>query len=156
MPNPLIGSPLQNNEKASFWDAVCGNAPLPPIGQLLGWRSDAKDGDAEFGAIFFQARHEFLNPFGAVQGGILSAMLDDTMGPILYATLPAGAIQSTIEMKVAFIKPARPGQIRGQGRVIHKGRRIAFMEGQLYDVRDELLATASASYRIFKEAGGIA
>ena len=49
--------------------------------------------DPEAGTIEvqFQARPEFANPIGNVQGGFLAAMLDDSMGPARAATLAAGA-----------------------------------------------------------------
>ena len=38
----------------------------------------------------FHARPEFTNAAGDVQGGLLAAMLDDTLGPALIATLERG------------------------------------------------------------------
>ena len=34
--------------------------------------------------IGFDGRKDFCNPAGFVQGGILSVMLDDTMGPVVF------------------------------------------------------------------------
>ena len=38
--------------------------------------------------VQFEDKQEFLNPIGNVQGGFICAMLDDTLGPALVATLP--------------------------------------------------------------------
>lgn len=55
--------------------------PGPPCAQLLGWRLLAHDEARGWIKVGFVGAAEFLNPAGRVQGGILAAMLDDTMGP---------------------------------------------------------------------------
>jgi acyl-coenzyme A thioesterase PaaI-like protein len=50
----------------------------PPSARLLGWRLlDARPRDG-WARIGFDGKAEFCNPAGFIQGGILSAMLDDT------------------------------------------------------------------------------
>ena len=87
---------------------------------------------------------------GNVQGGFLSAMLDDTLGPALVATLPDGEFAVTLELKVSFLRPAVPGRITGTGRVVHRGGSVAFLAGDLRDDAGQLLATATATARIIK------
>ena len=61
------------------------NLPAPPCATLLGWHlldARPKDGWIRIG---FDGKLDFCNPAGFVQGGILSAMLDDTMGPAVFA-----------------------------------------------------------------------
>jgi acyl-coenzyme A thioesterase PaaI-like protein len=69
-----------------FWDAIEGRAPMPPVADLLGWQLESIDPSEGTIRVRFQARQEFTNPLGNIQGGILAAMLDDTMGPALVAT----------------------------------------------------------------------
>jgi acyl-coenzyme A thioesterase PaaI-like protein len=80
---------MKSNEerKGPFWDLVAGRVVAPPAAQTLGWQLEEIDPDAGTAQIRFDARVEFTNPVGAVQGGFLAAMLDDTMGPALVATL---------------------------------------------------------------------
>ncbi|MHB8449133.1 MAG: PaaI family thioesterase [Mycobacteriales bacterium] len=85
---------------------------------------------------------------GKVQGGILAAMLDDTMGPALIATLPPGHFNPTLEMKVSFFAPANVGPIWGRGRVVQSGRTNAFVEADLVDENERLIARGSATLRI--------
>lgn len=50
----------------------------PPSSRLLGWHLlDARPSDG-WVRIGFDGKPEFCNPAGFIQGGILSAMLDDT------------------------------------------------------------------------------
>ena len=56
----------------------------PPSSKLLGWHLlDARPRDG-WVRIGFDGKPEFCNPAGFVQGGFLSAMLDDTMGPAVF------------------------------------------------------------------------
>src|SRR4051812_40010839 len=109
-----------------FWDAMAGRAPMPPVADLLGWQLEQVDPEAGTIPVRYAARREFTNPLGNVQGGILAAMLDDTMGPALVATLPPDRFAVTLEMKVSYFAPAKVGPIWGRGRVVHGGRTNAF------------------------------
>jgi uncharacterized protein (TIGR00369 family) len=71
-------------------------------------------------------------------------MLDDTLGPPLVATLSDGEWAPTISLTVQFVRPAKPGKLRGRGRVVRKGRDIAFLAGELVD-GDQVIATPTAS-----------
>lgn len=132
-----------------FWDAVEGRVPMPPVAVLLGWTLEEIDPSAGTIVVGYEAKPEFANPMGNVQGGILAAMLDDTMGPALVATLPPGKFAPTLEMKVSFLEPARiGGRIFGHGRVVKAGGTIAFLEGELRDEGGVVLARASATARL--------
>ena len=102
--------------------------------------------------VFFDARDAFTNPLGHLQGGFLAAMLDDTLGPALVATLPDGQFAPTLELKVSFLRPAAPGRITG--RVLHRGGSIAFLAGELRNEAGELLATATATARVIRPRQG--
>jgi hypothetical protein len=70
-----------------FWDVMEGRAAPPPAATLLGWELVAVDPEAGTIEVAFSASEQFLNPAGVIQGGFLAAMLDDTLGPALVATL---------------------------------------------------------------------
>ena len=59
---------------------------------------------------------------GNVQGEYLAAMLDDTLGPALVATLDDGEFAPTLELKVSFLRPAVPGRLTGTGQGSSPGR----------------------------------
>jgi len=82
--------------------------PAPPSAKLLGWQLlDARPEDGWI-RIGFDGKREFCNPAGFVQGGILSAMLDDTMGPAVFVMTEGRLYTATITMTVNFLAPARP------------------------------------------------
>jgi uncharacterized protein (TIGR00369 family) len=127
---------------------------MPPAAQTLGWKLEEIDPEAGTIRIGFDARPEFLNPVGAIQGGFLAAMLDDTMGPALVATLGPDQFAPTLELKVNFLRPARPGRLVGTARVVHRGGSIAFLSGELTDPSGQIVATASATARIVRTTIG--
>jgi uncharacterized protein (TIGR00369 family) len=98
----------------------------------------------------FVATDAFLNPAGAVQGGILVAMLDDTMGPALWVMNGEATCSVTIDLSVSFLASASPGDLFGEGRVVQRGKTIAFLEGQLSDASGRIVARATARARIVK------
>jgi uncharacterized protein (TIGR00369 family) len=78
----------------------------------------------------------------------LGRALDDTLGPALVATLEADQFAPTIELKVNFIRPAKAGRLEADGRIVHKGRSVAFLQGEIRDSEGRLLATATATAQL--------
>jgi uncharacterized protein (TIGR00369 family) len=132
------------DRQGPFRDVIEGRREPPPCAVLLGWELESVDPDAGTIELSFTAREEFLNLAGQIQGGFLAAMLDATLGPALVATLSDGEWAPTITLNVQFVRPAKPGRLTGRGRVVRKGREIAFLAGELVD-GDDVVATATAS-----------
>jgi len=65
-----------------------GRAPGSADHELLGWRFLEFDASQQVIRVEMQARPEFINPAGLIHGGMLAAMLDETLSPALAATLP--------------------------------------------------------------------
>ena len=131
-----------------FWDAVAGRAPMPRAAATLGL--EFVDADTEKGTIelAFTATEAFTNPTGNVLGAFVAAMLYDTVGPALLATLEPSQFQSTLELNVNFLRPVRPGRVIGKGRVVHRAGDLAFLEASLLDAHGTLIATATATARV--------
>ena len=121
---------------------------MPPCARHLGWTLLDHDAARGWARASFEARHEFLNPAGFVQGGFVAAMLDDTMGPAVFLMTQGRAFSTTINMSVQFIAPARAGKFFGEGRVINLGNTIVFLEGTLRDADGGVVATATSSARL--------
>jgi uncharacterized protein (TIGR00369 family) len=131
-----------------FWDVMEGRVGPPPAATTLGFELVAADPDAGTIEVSFRATEQFLNPVGMIQGGFLAAMLDDTLGPALVATLGPGEFAPTTDLHVQFLRPARPGRFRGSGRIVRRGRDVGFMAGDLRDESGEIVATATATAQI--------
>ena len=94
------------------------------------------------------ARGEFLNPSGTVQGGILTSMLDNVLGLAIIATLGAGQLAPTLELKANFIRPGKLGSYIGEGRIVSRGTGVCFLDAKLNDADGNLIATATSTARI--------
>ena len=131
------------------------NLPAPPSAKLLGWHLiDAKPKEGWI-KVGFDGKAEFCNPAGFVQGGLLSAMLDDTMGPAVMVMTEGKLYTTTISLTVNFLAPAKPGPITAEAKVMQFGKTIAFVEGRLMAEDGTLLATASVSARLIEAAKAI-
>jgi uncharacterized protein (TIGR00369 family) len=131
-----------------FWDIQAGRVPPPPAAVLLGWELVAVDPDQGTIEVAFQAGNQFTNPVGVIQGGFLAAMLDDTLGPALVATLPENQFAPTLDLHVQFLRPARPGRLLGRGRIVQRGKEVCFLAGELIAPNGKAVAVATATARI--------
>jgi len=96
-------------------------------GELVGW-------DPETATLIcrYVVSREFTNPAGHIQGGILTAMLDDAMGTLSQSPLALGQFASTLSLTVSFLRPARVGAVQVEARFIRQGNRILNVEGQAF------------------------
>jgi len=131
--------------------ALDGMTP-PPAAKLLGWRLlDARPAEGWL-KVGFDGKKEFCNPAGFVQGGILSAMLDDTMGPAVLIMTEGKSYTTTVSLTVNFLASAKPGPITAEAKVTQLGKTIAFVEARLAAEDGTLLATATAVERMLDAA----
>lgn len=131
-------------------DPLPERLPRPPTAELFGQRVLGFDKEKGTIRLSFMATDAFLNPAGAVQGGILVAMLDDTMGPALWVMNGEETYSVTIDLSVSFLAAAKPGLLYGEGRVVQRGKTIAFLEAQLSDPDGRIVARSTASARVVK------
>lgn len=130
--------------------SIFDNFKMPPVAVLLGWRLIDINLEEKWIRLGFEAKPEFLNPMGNIQGGILAAMLDDTMGPLVVASTNRESFGTTIDLNVSFIRPVRPGPITATAQITGMGTRVAFMEGKLFDSNEKLCVRATATALLVK------
>jgi uncharacterized protein (TIGR00369 family) len=136
-------------------ETIMDQFAMPPCAKLLGWHmieADPQQGRVKIG---FDGRPEFCNPAGFIQGGLLSAMLDDTMGPAVLLHTNGAAYTATISLTVNFLSPARIGRLIGEAQVTQLGKTVAFVEARLTDEQGTLIATATSTARVVETARAI-
>ncbi|MGH7384057.1 MAG: PaaI family thioesterase [Candidatus Rokuibacteriota bacterium] len=134
-----------NKRSGPFWDGVDGQAPMPRAAATLGFEfigADVENGTIE---LAFTATEAFTNPTGNVLGAFVAAMLYDTVGPALLATLEPDQFQSTLALNVNFLRPVRPGRLVGRGHIVRREGDVASLEASLFDPQGTLIATATAT-----------
>jgi uncharacterized protein (TIGR00369 family) len=132
---------------------ITGEREFPPSGKLLHLKMVA----AEEGSttIEMPIREEILNRGGGVQGGFLASLADANMGTSLATLCEDDESHSTIELKLSYLKPALAiaGPLTATARVLHRGRRIAHVEGDIRNASGELVAKATSTWAIRKSDG---
>jgi uncharacterized protein (TIGR00369 family) len=116
-----------------------------PCAELLGRRLLGHDEDRGWIKFGFDAKTDFTNPAGRVQGGFLAAMLDDTMGPVVLLKSGGALYPSSIDMNVSFLSAAKPGPLVCESEVLRLGKTVGFVEGRLMDSDGRLIARATSS-----------
>jgi uncharacterized protein (TIGR00369 family) len=129
-------------------ESLLDSFPRPPCADLLGLELLDFNADEGWAKFAFEGRDTFVNPAGFVQGGMLAAMLDDTMGPTVLLASRGAYFTSTIDMHVSFLAPARPERVFSEGRVVQLGKTIGFVESTIRDANGVALARASGSVRL--------
>lgn len=122
-------------------------APLFPFIEDLGFQLVAFEQATLSARVAFDPPVRFCNAFGTVHGGIVAAMLDVTGALAAIGASGLTTAVPTIEMKTSFLNPVRPGPVSGLGRALRMGRALVFLEAELRDKRELLLAKASITAR---------
>ena len=117
----------------------------PPCTETLGMRLTHVN-QAKMTARFdFEARQDFANPTGAIQGGFIAAMLDEAMSTTAIIASNVTMNAPTLEMKVSFLRPLFVGKASAEARILKWGRTTCFIEAELFDPEGQLVAKASAT-----------
>jgi len=88
-----------------------------------------------------------------VHGGVLSALVDMAIGGALGTThdnAGGGVGQTTLDMNVSFLAAAGDGDLVAEGRLLRRGRTIAFGEARISDGAGKLVAVGRATYMLLQ------
>jgi len=118
-------------------------------GPRAGWRETigASIAEVDEGRVVVEliadAKHRHEG--GVVQGGIITQIADAAMGMSLLTMQPDDQSNTTIELKINFIRPVVEGRLRAVGRVIELRRTLGFTEADVLDQDGKLIAHASST-----------
>jgi len=110
--------------------------------------------DAREGWVRFRVpvRDELRNAAGApVHGGVYSALVDTAVGGALstmHEASAGGVGQTTLDLNVSFISGTSGSEVFAEGRILRRGRSIAFGEATITDGQGKLVAVGRATYMI--------
>jgi uncharacterized protein (TIGR00369 family) len=82
---------------------------------------------------------------GVVQGGVITQIADAAMGMSLATLQEDGLWNTTIELKINFLRPVVEGRLRAVGRVIEMKQTLLFSEADVLDEQGRLVARASST-----------
>lgn len=123
-----------------------------------GWMQTigARITEAEPGRVVLelQAGPEHRHGGGVVQGGVIAQIADAAMGMSLATLQEDGIWNTTIELKINFLRPVREGRLRAVGRVVEIKQSLLFSEADVLDDRGRLVARASSTNMAVPEGQG--
>jgi uncharacterized protein (TIGR00369 family) len=117
----------------------------PPCTETVGMRLTQVDQAKMTARYEFEARQDFANPTGAIQGGFICAMLDEAMSALAIIASNVTMNAPTLEMKVSFLRPLFVGKATAEARILKWGKSTCFIEAELFDPAGQLVAKASAT-----------
>ena len=110
-------------------------------------------GQAQQSCTFeFNITTDFCHSIDMVQGGFITAMLDAAMSHAAFSHIANVTGVSSLEIKTSYLEPTRAGRLRAVGSIVKSGYKIAFMEAQLYNDQDVLLATSSSVAKLTRNS----
>ena len=102
--------------------------------------------DAEGHArLEYEAKQAQCHSGGVVQGGFISGWIDAAMAHAAMARNGPGIVPMTLELKVSYFAPTRPGLVIAEAWVERHGKRTSFYEGHLKDAAGTVLAKATST-----------
>ena len=121
--------------------------PAPPFNQYLGVRVVRMEGGDAEASIELAPHH--TNNRGVAHGGVVSSLLDSAMGAAVISAIPKEWWCATTGLSIQFVAGAHVGALTATGRVVRRGRSIAFVQGEAHDAKGRLVATAQGTWHLW-------
>jgi uncharacterized protein (TIGR00369 family) len=94
-------------------------------------------------------RPELINPAGLLAGPVAYAMVDYSMGSVLWQSRRGGERIATIGISINYVQTAREGEIVCSSTLDRRNDRVAILQSEVRHDDGRLLATAIGSFAIF-------
>jgi uncharacterized protein (TIGR00369 family) len=94
-------------------------------------------------------RPDMLNGEDYLQGGLFTALSDEAMVLAIYSLLDPEERIATISESTTFMSGVQGGALIGTGKVLKKGRRVIFAEGEVtMEGSDRILSRSTATFMV--------
>lgn len=134
---------------------IADTAPASPLERFTGLTPlEAGRGEALYGLA---ASPWFCAPPpGRLQGGVIITLIEAAMFGAVRTELPAAHPVHPVELKVNLLRPLASDDrvARARGTVMHAGRRLAVVRGELSDADGRAIAVATGSALLGGPAAG--
>ena len=125
---------------------------VPPFNSYLGVQIERLEKGEAVATLRLAAHH--LNARGVVHGGVISSLLDTALGGAVISAIPREWWCATASLSVQYLEGAGDGLLKATGRVIRKGRRVAFAGGEVVDESGRTVAAAQGSWHLWPHHPG--
>lgn len=94
--------------------------------------------------VRFPVKERYQNPMGTMQGGLIAAAIDNTIGPLSFLAAPPSA---TTQLNTTYVRPitAADAFIEIEGRVIERTRTRIYLSARVFNPAGKLVALAHAT-----------
>lgn len=116
-----------------------------PHSALLGSEFVDWDEATQTATMRFTVRREMTTWRGGVQGGLVAGYLDDVMGYAYVAATGGEMAPLNLDLTMSLIRLIPEGPLTAKGRVVKAGRKVVFLEGELYSEDGKLMARATST-----------
>ena len=100
----------------------------------------------------FLVREDMTNPAGIVHGGVISSMIDETIGVMMYC-LSEPDFKASINLVTDFLSPATPGDsLLVKAFATKHGRNLFHAVAEMYRVSDQRLIATGSSHMYGKSS----
>ena len=115
------------------------------IANIGGAIVEATPGHLVLAATMTTERHSFPTSRGPiVHGGAIATLADEALATVAFTLADEGQSTVTADLKVDFLRPAKPGRLVARASVRHRTRRLAFCEATVEQDGGEIVAEARA------------
>lgn len=125
---------------------MTADALAPTLQTSLGEVRVVENADGR-AVIEYQCGPHMCHSGGVAQGGFVCGWIDSAMAHAAIGLMPDTTPMS-LELKVSYFAPARPGLVVAEGWIERRGRATCFAEGRLLDGAGNVLAKASSTIRL--------
>lgn len=133
--------------REKFQDRIHEYLMPPPI--FLEMKGEVVSIDLEYSALSvrFPVLEKYLNPYRIMQGGMIAAAIDNTLGPLSVAVAPPSVTRS---LEIKYSQPAlvEMGYILVQARLVERREPKLLFEAKVTGPEGNRLATCKAVHWI--------
>lgn len=119
--------------------------PVADLNHSLGFVRRIEMNPEGRASLEYEAGMHMCHSGGVVQGGFVTGWIDAAMAHAAMAMAGMDVTPMSLELKVSFFAPARPGRVIAEAWVERRGRKTCFFEGRLLDPAGKVLAKASST-----------
>ena len=119
----------------------------PPVFEAMQGRLVGFDPGKNILKARFPVLPEQLNPYGSMQGGMIAAAIDNTIGPL---SMLVASPNFTRRMEIKYRQSVTPaiGQITVEAKLVEQKKRQLFFAASVVDDEGNELASAKATHWI--------
>ncbi len=132
--------------KESYEKALRRAVEAAPIYQLL--QVSLEQIDTGFARFRMPFHKELTQAYAVVHGGIIALLADTAVAFACMTLIQPGQKVTTAEFKINFFAAVTDGEMIGEARVIHAGKRLVSADMEVKGQDGKLIAKGIATYAI--------